>query len=203
MTILGNETLSLFEPFWLEQGGKIRKVREIVRTPQTPAGNELCQEFQDDNVFKTYNRFRDIYGLLIAFFEHEEIGKELGVNYFTSPTSQRIVLRAFALGIEDIIESPYFPGEIAHECYQNFLNLMREKLRNFDRQIVDGNYPLHFLNSLAMHFNHALREDQKTKDYKADGKKIRERIRQSIEILPEVNQGAVMLTIGSQLEFLR
>jgi hypothetical protein len=196
------ETLSFIDPFWLEQGEKIRRMRETIKAPKTLAGEELCQESQDYPLFRTYDRFRDIYSFLIVLFEYEEIGKKMGENYFADPTNQRIVLRAFGLGIEDIIKAPYNHEEKSYEGYQGFFNLMRGKLQKLDTQIVNGICFPHFLNSLGMAFNQTLQESQGIKEYVVKGDDIKERIGKYVTELAGGANDDIVASIGEQLEFL-
>lgn len=91
------------DSFWLEYGEKIRQVRQIIESPKTSAGEEIKKNVLNYPIFRVYTRLSPIFDCLVTLIEYDEIGKKEGLNYFSQPENQRIVLKALGMLVERVM----------------------------------------------------------------------------------------------------
>ncbi len=112
------------DPFWREYGEQIGKLREAIFSPITPLGEKVRNEvlFSNRPTTSLYTRLSDIIQGLIFLYEVSEGAKLSNDDFFNDPVNQQLLIRAFALYVEDVLKRPYNPEEkLTFEDYRQVL----------------------------------------------------------------------------------
>lgn len=126
-------------PFWVENGSRIRKIVGTIAHPRTEEGKKLFNSTSSYQIFQSYPRLHPIYGAIIRLAEEDEIDKRTNNgNYFSDPNNQRVVLKAFGLFVEQSIMRKTLPLEKGYDYYKGFFEKMRKQLIQADSQIQKG-----------------------------------------------------------------
>lgn len=200
MTDQDQEAKEFLDPFWLEYRKEIQTMKQAINTPNTYVGEELYQEAMRNTVFQVYNQLIPPYGSLIALMEYDEIGKRDSQDYFSSPTSRQVILKAFSLLIEDHIKSPYPPESLKkYKDYAPFFNRMLKRLRSFEAQIREGIEFPNFVNSLGMIFQQEVNNLEGVENFNLKKNIIRKRIADYLPELEQLDGGKVFQAIKEQI----
>ena len=195
------ESINFPDPFWFEHGEQIRRVRKVIETPKTRVGEEILRDTLDDRLFVIYNRLHPIFSSLLTLVEYDEIGRAKGESYFSEPTSQRIVLKALKILIEDKIKFPYREEEILkYEDYDQFFKKALFRLGQLEKQIQTGQGFSNFVNSLLMIFSQETGKLEAVKTFSIKTETIRKAIADYLPQLAQIENGELLSEIQAQLE---
>jgi hypothetical protein len=178
------------DPLWLNYAPTIRKIRQQLSSPLTREGEKITQEVFNNPVFVVYNRLQSIFTGLVTLIEADEILKEDSNNPLQDSTTQRLILRAFSLLVEDQIKYPYDEAEAKkYEDYKSFFAKLLSEIRAFDQQIEQGTPPPNFINSLFMRLSQKVNNLAGVKNFSINTQKIRERIQSYMPQLRQIDGG--------------
>jgi len=189
------------DSFWLEHGGQIRNIREVLETPKTRVGEGILKSFIDNPVFVVYTRLRPTFSSLVAVVEYDEISKLEDKKYFSEPVNQRMVLRAVGLLIEDEIKCPYpEEGKKKYDDYRRFFEGTLSRFAQLDKQIQAGRKPPYFVNSLVIVVCQETKKLKGVENFGLNMEKIRGKIADYLPQLAQINYGSILSGIKNQLE---
>jgi len=189
------------DPFWLEYGEKIRAVREAIEAPKSRVGEEIVKDAFNNPVFIVYNRLSPIFASLIALVEYDEIGKAEGKDYFSGPTNQIIILKAFKLLVEDEVKFPYSEDERKkYDDYRRFFEGILERLNGLEEQIRNGQQFPNFVNSLGVVISQETEKLRGVEGFNIKMEGIREKIRNYLLQLREIEKGRIFSEIKDKIE---
>jgi hypothetical protein len=188
------------DPIWLNYAPKIRKIRQQLSSPLTREGEKITQELFNNPFFVVYNRLQPIFTGLVTLIEADEILKEDSNNSLQDHTTQRLILRAFSLLVEDQIKYRYDEAEAKkYEDYKSFFAKLLSEIRAFDQQIELGKYPKNFINSLVIRLAQKVNNDLAgVENFSINTEKIRERIQSYMPQLRQIDGGNIFQEIKSR-----
>jgi len=189
------------DPFWLEYGEKIRAVREAIEAPKSRVGEQIAKGAFNNPVFIVYNRLSPIFASLIALVEYDEIGKAEGKDYFSVPTNQIIILKAFKLLVEDEVKFPYPEEEKKkYEDYRRFFEEILERLSELERQINNGQRFPNLVNSLGIVITQESGKLRGVSGFNIKMDEIRGKVRNYLPQLREIEGGKIFSEIKERIE---
>jgi|GEM_PF-5209449 len=187
------------DPLWLNYAPKIREIRQQLSSPLTREGEIITQELFNNPVFVVYNRLQPIFSGLVSLIEADEILKEDSNNPLQDPTTQRLILRAFSLLVEDQIKYPYDGAEAKkYEDYKSFFAKLLSEIRTFDKQIEQETPPPNFINSLVMRLSQKVNNLAGVENFSINTENIRGRIQSYMPKLRQIDGENIFQEIKSR-----
>jgi len=187
------------DPLWLNYAIKIREIREQLSSPLTQEGEQITKDVFNNPVFIVYNRLQPIFAGLVSLIEADEILKEDSNNPFQDPKTQRLILRAFNLLVEDQIKYPYNEDEIKkYEDYKVFFEGFLKRTRSIDNQIKEGGSLPNFINSISLILSQQMDYLPGVRNSSINTQKIRRKIQSFIPQLALMENGNILREIKNR-----
>lgn len=187
---------------WFSHANAIREVAENITRPKTLEGEKIAQEILLRSfLIEKYPRLNEILEALIALIEFDEIGKFRNKKFFTDSNRQRIVLRAFGLVVEKIIQDPYSQEEgKTYDDYQPFFNGLIKRLKDLDNKIKTKGPLPNLIDSLVSATGEGINTIPRVKNFKINTMTIRKMIREYLPKLVVLDKGKIMSEIENKME---